>query len=62
MQGYVQFKLPESAQSAITKFNGSKVGEKQIQVSIFAKREANTDFTDKQSNLFVKNIPSSYTD
>ena len=28
MQGYVQFKLPDSAQSAITKFNGFKVGEK----------------------------------
>ena len=62
MQGYVQFKLPESAQNAITKFNGFKIGDKQIQVSIHAKRESTTDFTDKQSNLFVKNIPSTYTD
>lgn len=61
-QGYVQFKQQDSAQNAISKKNGTNIGEKVIQISIHAKREIKDDFTDKQSNLFVKNIPSNYTD
>ena len=55
--GYVQFETQEAAQQAITKLHNSKVGEKNIEVMIHAKKNDREDQGDRYTNLYVQNLP-----
>jgi polyadenylate-binding protein len=42
--------------------NNHKVGDKELQVLIHSKKDQRGDTGEHFTNLFVKNIPTSYTD
>lgn len=60
--GYVQFDNKDSAQTAITKMNNFKCGDKELQVLIHSKKDQRGDTGEHFTNLFVKNIPTNFTD
>jgi polyadenylate-binding protein len=59
--GYVQFETQDSAQKAIAALNNSKVGEKNIEVMIHAKKNDREDQGDRYTNLYIQNLPSDFS-
>lgn len=57
MFGYVQFEKAEAATAAIAALNGSKVEDKEIQVTVLTKRNDREEVQDQFSNLYVFNLP-----
>lgn len=57
MFGYVQFDKAEAATAAIAALNGSKVEDKEIQVTVLTKRNDREEVQDQFSNLYVFNLP-----
>lgn len=60
--GYVQFESKECAEKAIADANGKELKGLKIEVQQFKARELRNSSISKNNNLFVKNIPKSYTD
>jgi len=60
--GYVQFNNKESAQSAIEKMNNSTHNGKEISVLVHSKKKERGETGEHFTNLFVKNIPTDFTD
>jgi RNA recognition motif-containing protein len=60
--GYVQYVKVEDAQSAIESLNGSKVGDKEILVTVFTKKNEREEAPDKFSNLYVSNLPTNLSE
>jgi polyadenylate-binding protein len=58
---YVQYETKEAASLAIEALNGSIQQEKEIQVLLHSKKGEREDPSDKFRNLFVKNIPTNFT-
>lgn len=61
--GFVQFETDESANDAIGRVNGMKVGEKIVEVHLFQKREAEEKPAEKKvKNLYVKSFPKEWNE
>lgn len=60
--GYVQFDKQDSASAAIEKLNGSNQYGKEISVTIHSKKNEREDAGDHFTNLYVKNIPSGFSE
>ena len=54
--GYVQFKNPEDAKKALEDLNGEKLGEKELSIQEFVKKNKRSD--DSFENLYVRNFPT----
>jgi RNA recognition motif-containing protein len=53
--GYVQFRNPDDAQRAMTDLNGATIGRRQVQVSLFTRRQdRSTDET--YTNVYIENL------
>ena len=59
--GYVQFETKEIAQKVISEANDKAFKGSKISISPFLSRENRSSSFNIQNNLFVKNIPKSYT-
>lgn len=62
MFGYIQYANKEQATSAIEKLNGSTQMGKEIQAIPHSKKNDREDAGDHFTNLFVKNIPTTFTE
>jgi polyadenylate-binding protein len=60
--GYIQFANKEQAAAAIEKANNSKVQDKEIQVVLHNKKSDREIKSQNFTNLFVKNIPTDFTE
>jgi polyadenylate-binding protein len=60
--GYVQFTNKDHASAAIAKMNGSKQMDKELQVILHSKKNDRENQTEHFTNLFVKNIPTDFTE
>jgi len=60
--GYVQFLKATDATTALEKMNGTKIGDKDITVTNFAKRNEREDVQDLFRNLYVNNLPTTLTE
>jgi len=60
--GYVQFHEKSSADAAIQKLNGSNYSGKEISVTIHSKKNEREDAGDHFTNLYVKNIPTNFSE
>lgn len=58
--GFVCFETEEGAKAAIEKANGTKIGEHELVVAAFVKREEGDKAADKFTNLYVKHLPLSW--
>jgi polyadenylate-binding protein len=62
MYGYVQFSKSENAQAAIAKLHGKPLNGKELSLTVLTKRAERDDVVDNFTNLYVSNIPQSYTE
>jgi len=60
--GYIQYDSKEAAQAAINKLNGSVQMGKEIQALIHQQKTERGEAGEHFTNLFVKNIPTNYTE
>jgi len=60
--GYVQYDSKDNAAKAIAALDKSTVGGKEILASIHAKRNDREEQGEHFTNLFVKNIPTTFSD
>ena len=60
--GYVQFDTKENAEKAITELNKTTHQGKEILVTVHSKKNEREETGEHFTNLFVKNIPTNYTD
>lgn len=60
--GFVHYETVDSAKTAIEKVNGMMIGEKQVFVGPFVKKEAREPHEKPFSNVYVKNIPAEWTE
>lgn len=60
--GYVQFDTKENAQKAIDALNKTTQHGKEIMVTVHSKKTEREEIGEHYTNLFVKNIPTTYTD
>ncbi|GFE54016.1 polyadenylate binding protein [Babesia ovis] len=61
--GFVHYTTEESAKEAIEKVNGMLVGNSQVSVAPFLRRnERNSTMCDAFTNLYVRNFPESWTE
>ena len=60
--GYVQFLEQKSAEAAIQKLNDNTIGDSVISVAIHSKKDEREAQSEKFTNLFVRNLPTNYTE
>ncbi|KAK7380564.1 hypothetical protein VNO78_33078 [Psophocarpus tetragonolobus] len=62
--GFVQFDNEESAQNAIKKLNGMLINDKKVYVGPFIRRQERYQANEspKFTNVYVKNLPETFTD
>jgi len=60
--GYVQFNSKENASSAIEKLNGTEHFGKEIAVTVHSKKNEREEAGESFTNLFVKNIPATFSE
>jgi len=60
--GYVQFLEQSSAAEAIAKLNDTMIDDKKISVAVHSKKDEREAQSEKFTNLFVRNLPSNYTE
>lgn len=58
--GYVHFEKDEEASKAIDAVNGHTIAGKQVYVGLFERRSERTTGVNKFTNVYVKNMPSSW--
>jgi len=58
--GYVNFKNKEDALRAIKRVSGMKIGDKNIAVELFKKKQERT--TTQKTNVYIKDFPLSWTE
>ena len=60
--GYVQFLEQKSAADAIENLNDTMIDYKKISVAVHSKKDEREAQSEKFTNLFVRNLPSNYTE
>lgn len=60
--GYVQFLEQQSAVDAIKYLNDTMIDDKKISVAVHSKKDEREAQSEKFTNLFVRNLPASYTE
>jgi len=60
--GYVQFLEQKSADDAIAALKNTMIGENVISVAIHSKKDEREAQSEKFTNLFVRNLPTNYTE
>lgn len=60
--GYVQFLEQTSATAAIDALNDKKIGDSVISVAVHSKKDERVAIEEKFTNLFVRNLPQTFTE
>lgn len=60
--GYVQFIEAKNAEEAIANLNEMQLSENKISVALHSKKDERDPQGEKYSNLFVRNLPPTYSE
>eukprot|EP00917_Polyrhabdina_sp_WS-2016_P022620 GHVP01049067.1.p1 GENE.GHVP01049067.1~~GHVP01049067.1.p1 ORF type:complete len:600 (+),score=89.70 GHVP01049067.1:78-1877(+) len=58
--GFIHFESDEAAKAAITQVNGMKIGQKEVFVGPFVRKEERGSSHSRFTNIYIKNFPSTW--